>query len=326
VKQRTCLILGATLLGVAAILGFYFARGIAREADAALGAGDARTTSYRFDALGNLRGVTRADGMKIEYLIDAANRRVGRKVNGKLVQGFLYQDQLRAVAELDGDNNIVSRFIYGSQVNVPEAMEKGGKTYRILTDELGSPRLVIDVASGKTVQRMDYDEFGNVLQDTNPGFQPFGFSGGLYDPDTQLASLGARDYDSFMGRWLTKDPLRFAGHQTNLYEYVGNDPVNRRDPTGTRAVIVRKIPGGTEVTFINPVRIPNWETMGEPDTSIVTPSPEPSTAMAPRGGSEGGGSVRPPIKPPDPCKYHHHPGPGWPGARGPQEPRMEPTR
>jgi len=29
------------------------------------------------------------------------------------------------------------------------------------------------------VQRLDYDEFGNVILDTNPGFQPFGFAWGL---------------------------------------------------------------------------------------------------------------------------------------------------
>lgn len=36
------------------------------------------------------------------------------------------------------------------------------------------------------VQRPDYDEFGRVVLDTNPGFQPFGFAGGLYDSDTGL--------------------------------------------------------------------------------------------------------------------------------------------
>jgi len=40
---------------------------------------------------------------------------------------------------------------------------------------------------------MDYDEFGNVLLDTNPGFQPFGFAGGLSDQRTGLVRFGARD-------------------------------------------------------------------------------------------------------------------------------------
>src|SRR5204863_9133550 len=79
---------------------------------------------------------------------------------------------------------------------------------------------------------MDYDEFGNILLDTNPGFQPFGFAGGLYDQHTKLVRFGARDYDAETGRWTAKDPIRFAGSDTNLYGYVLNDPVNFIDPSG----------------------------------------------------------------------------------------------
>jgi RHS repeat-associated protein len=78
---------------------------------------------------------------------------------------------------------------------------------------------------------MDYDEFGNVLQDTNTGFQPFGFQGGLYDRDTGLVRFGARDYDPRIGRWLTKDALGFEAG-INFYVFCGNDPVNRTDPYG----------------------------------------------------------------------------------------------
>jgi len=149
-----------------------------------------------------------------------------------LVQGFLYQNQLNPVAELDGNGNLVSRFVYASKGNVPDYLVKGGGTYRIVSDHLGSPRLVIDIASGAIVQRMDYDEFGQVITDTNPGFQPFGFAGGLYDRDTKLVRFGARDYDAEVGRWTAKDPILFAGGDTNLYGYVVNDPVNLVDPAG----------------------------------------------------------------------------------------------
>ena len=45
---------------------------------------------------------------------------------------------------------------------------------RVLRDQ---PRVaLVHASSGLPVQRMDYDEFGNVLLDTNPGFQPFGFA------------------------------------------------------------------------------------------------------------------------------------------------------
>ena len=68
--------------------------------------------------------------------------------------------------------------------------------------------------------------------DTQPGFQPFGFAGGLYDPATGLIRFGARDYDPVAGRWRAKDPIGLLGGETNLYLYAGNDPLNRGDPGG----------------------------------------------------------------------------------------------
>jgi RHS repeat-associated protein len=94
-------------------------------------------------------------------------------------------------------------------------------------------RLVVDVETGAIAQRIDYTPFGKVEVDTNPGFQPFGFAGGLYDHETGLVRFGARDYDPQVGRWTAKDPILFAGGDTNLYGYVLNDPVNLIDPSGT---------------------------------------------------------------------------------------------
>jgi RHS repeat-associated protein len=192
----------------------------------------AQTTNYQYDALGNLITVTLPNSTQIVYLTDGQNRRVGKRVNGVLTQGLLYDDQLRPAAQLDSSGNIVSRFVYATRVNVPDYMIKGGVTYRLILDHLGSPRLVVNAATGQIAQRMDYDAFGRVLADTNPGFQPFGFAGGLYDPDTGLVRFGARDYDAETGRWLEKDPLLFGGKQANFYMYAANDPVNWIDPLG----------------------------------------------------------------------------------------------
>jgi hypothetical protein len=70
----------------------------------------------------------------------------------------------------------------------PDYMVQGGQIYRIVSDHLGSVRLVVNTSDGTVAQRIDYDEFGNITTDTNPGFQPFGFAGGLYDPDTGRAA------------------------------------------------------------------------------------------------------------------------------------------
>jgi len=191
-----------------------------------------QTVRYDYDVSGNLRAAALADGSNVDYLIDGRNRRIGKKVNGNLVQGFLYQDQLNPAAELDGAGSIRARFIYGTKSHVPDYLVKDGQTYRIVSDHLGSVRLVVDTATGTVVQRMEYDAYGYVIQDTNPGFQPFGFAGGIYDQSTKLTRFGARDYDAATGRWTAKDPIRFEGKDSNLYGYVGNDPINFVDPTG----------------------------------------------------------------------------------------------
>jgi RHS repeat-associated protein len=83
------------------------------------------------------------------------------------------------------------------------------------------------------VKRIDHDSFGNIIADTNEAFKiPFGFAGGLHDRDTGLVRFGLRDYDPDVGRWTAKDPIFFAGGDTDLYGYVLNDPVNLIDPSG----------------------------------------------------------------------------------------------
>ncbi len=217
-------------------------------------------TTYTYDALGNLLHVglpaALPDGTQtIDYIVDGQNRRVGRKVNGTLAQGWLYQDQLRPVAQLDGSNNLVARFVYGSKANVPDYMVTLGGTYRILSDHLGSPRAVVDVSSGNLLEMINFDEFGNET-DTVAGTLPsgyvripFGFAGGLYDLDTGLVRFGARDYDAIVGRWTSKDPVLFAGGSLSVYAYAYADPVDYVDLTGRSpwAIVERVVGAGVRI-------------------------------------------------------------------------------
>ena len=189
------------------------------------------TTTYTYDAHGNLRRVVPpTPGATIDYVIDGQNRRVGKRLGGTFTNGWVY-DGPRIVAELDASGAVLSRFYYGVIGHAPEAMVRGGVTYRILTDQLGSPRLVVNGTTGAVVQRLDYDAWGKVTADSSPGFQPFGFAGGLYDRTLGLVRFGARDYDPVSGRWTGKDLSRFAGG-LNLYAYANNDPVNFIDVSG----------------------------------------------------------------------------------------------
>ena len=192
----------------------------------------ADTNVYQYDAMGNLRFARLANGTVIEYIIDGRGHRIGKKVNGKIVRRWIYSDNLRIVAEFDSTGQKISRFVYGTRANVPEYIIRSGIVYRIVTDQVGSVRFVINSIDGTVVQQINYDDFGVILYDCNPGFQPFGFAGGLYDQDTKFTKFGARDYDAAIGRWTTSDKARFEGGQTNFYAYVSNDPINRVDPSG----------------------------------------------------------------------------------------------
>jgi RHS repeat-associated protein len=195
-------------------------------------------TVYDYDVLGSLTGVTLPNGDRIEYVIDGMGRRIGKRTNGVTVRAFLYQNSLDPVAELDADGRMISQFVYATHESVPALMIRNGATFRFVADYLGSVRLVVNAETGEIAQRLEYDSFGAVVLDTNPGFQPFGFAGGLYDPDTRLVRFGARDYDPEVGRWTAKDPLLFAGGDTNLYAYAFSNPINLADPLGLAVVDV----------------------------------------------------------------------------------------
>jgi RHS repeat-associated protein len=192
--------------------------------------GPAGRTSYVYDEFGGLRQVALADGRKVEYLIDAAGRRIGKKIDNVLTSGWLYDGE-QVVAELDGLGAVVARFVYAGG-RVPSLVLRDGKTFRVIEDAASNPRLVIDTASGEIVDRIDFDAFGVAPADATSRVLPTGFAGGLEDSDTGLVRLGSRDYDPTVGRFTAPDPAGLHGVRMNPYVYAGHNPVNRIDPSG----------------------------------------------------------------------------------------------
>jgi len=156
----------------------------------------------------------------LRYHQDALNRRVAKEVNGTIVEKYLWEDLTTLLAIYDKDDRLVWRFEYADQRMPVPMTDANGAKYHLHYDQVGSLRAVSDTN-------------GNILNDSNPSFHvPFGFAGGLYDPRTRLTHFGYREYDSFTGKWTAKDPIGFAGGDSNLYGYVLGDPVNLVDPFG----------------------------------------------------------------------------------------------
>ena len=62
-----------------------------------------------------------------------------------------------------------------------------------------------------------------------------------YDKETKLVHFGFRDYDPYTGKWTAKDPIGFAGGDSNLYGYVFGDSVNLVDVFGFSSEDVQRI-------------------------------------------------------------------------------------
>jgi|GEM_PF-1896164 len=227
-------------------------------------------TVYEYDLYGNLLSVALPDGRTIEYDVDGAGRRVGRRVvdaQGMELEfrGWIYRDLLRPIAEVDASGNVRARYVYldgagprqnamqqlatrlgaaqdtslpfaGS--NVPELIEvldgSGGllRRLRLVVNQVGTVQAAVDVSTGEFVQRLEHDEFGRVLLDSHPGLQPFGIAGGIADADTGYVRFGARDYDPHTGRWVARDSIRLHQDGYNYYVYGGQGPGFSRDPGG----------------------------------------------------------------------------------------------
>jgi RHS repeat-associated protein len=127
--------------------------------------------------------------------------------------------------------------VYGLLLSRQETSD----SYQYLFDALGSTDRLID-ASQTPIEHYTYDAFGSLRDNENGIFQPYMWVGRLgyvfaNDPGDDFYYVRARNYWPKLGRWVSRDPIGFAGGSWNLYDYVEGNPLIGVDPFGLRCCV-----------------------------------------------------------------------------------------
>ena len=163
--------------------------------------------------------------------------RLAQTTAGSAVTKFLY-DGDRLSAEYDGSGNLLRRYVHGPGVDEPLVWYEGPGTSdrrQLHQDPQGSIVAWSD-GSGNTAasQIQAYGPYGEPQAWAGSRFR---YTGQIAIPEAQLYYYKARVYDPATGRFLQTDPVGYKD-DLDLYAYVGDDPVDKTDPTGNQEALV----------------------------------------------------------------------------------------
>jgi RHS repeat-associated protein len=183
--------------------------------------------TFTYDLENRLLTVAGSASMTLSY--DPLGRLQTTTTSGSTTT-FLYAgDEL--VAEYNG-TTLLRRYVFGAGVDRPLVwLEGAGLTnpQALHADERGS--VIATSNSSGTGTIYTYGTYGEPGQSNWTGSR-FRYTGQIALPEVQLYHYKARVYDPHFGRFLQTDPVLYQD-DLNLYAYVGNDPLDKSDPSGT---------------------------------------------------------------------------------------------
>jgi RHS repeat-associated protein len=188
---------------------------------------------YEYNSQDRLVTVRRNWVQVAAYRYDGQGRRVERTAGGVTTHYVYSGDEL--IAEVDGNGALKAEYTY-SGLDRPHTLRRGGDVYYYATDQQGSV-LALFKGNGEVVARYAYGAFGETTYANASVDQPLRYTARELDVETGQYFYRARWYDPGLRRFTSEDPIGISGG-LNLFAYVGNDPVNLRDPSGLSPDIV----------------------------------------------------------------------------------------
>jgi RHS repeat-associated protein len=187
--------------------------------------------TYDWNTLGQLTAVT-TNGSTVTYGYDGLGRRVRRTEGGQ--SRYYVHDGDNLLLDLDQSNNVVHMYTHWPGVDNPHSVRvtSGGQnfTYYYTTEHPGHVTGLVSIY-GAVGGEHRYKPFGEVESSSEEAGQPLRFMGRELDFTTGLYFVRNRWYDPTIARFVSQDPIGMRGG-LNTYAYVGNDPINWRDPSG----------------------------------------------------------------------------------------------
>jgi RHS repeat-associated protein len=195
---------------------------------------------YVWDYRNRLTGVVFKDATEgvlksIEYTYDVDNQRIGKKIDGVVTERYVI-DRNQIALVFDGTGAQKARYLYGAEIDRVLAEETGANLHWFLADEQGSIKDVVD-NTGTVIDHITYDSFGRIVSQTNPIDLRFAYTGREWDAETGQYYYRARYYDPTVGKFISEDPLGFAGNDSNLSRYVNNQANYFVDPFGLQIAV-----------------------------------------------------------------------------------------